>query len=453
MNAYLDPVDPTPELQKAEAYRLRKATSVLAIVFTDTANSTAIRESLGDVRYETIRESFDEAVAAIIEEGDDGVVVKSTGDGCLAVFAEPSTAVERCLRIQRELGEHEHIRLRIGVDMGQVSVKSSRGIVRDVFGRHVNRAARIEALAEPGQVLVSFHVFDCAVGWLRHLDIEWRSVGLFTLKGFSEPIAVYEPVEGRPGAPIDDAGYVLADSSNIKGVQESANLYATGRDTSFDDVPMFSLGQVRELTDSEWSDAFIELRELQLSADDSVQWDGVDPISSLKRTLTRTLSALNRLMPEPPAVLWVDDYPENNETERRLLEDARCHVDIATDSDGAVRAMRTKRYLLVISDMGRGDDATAGITLLRARRELGLVSPVFIYASPNAVAAHREVALGEGAILCTAGLVSLLDGVSKLLSGIQERLSEVSERQDSDPPAEPVNERGWLSRLWRRFHK
>ncbi len=160
-------VDGSVDLARAEAYRQRKITSVLAIVFTDVANSTALRESLGENRYEAIREAFDDKVASIFETDDDGAVVKSTGDGCLAVFAEPSAAVARCLQVQRELLTHEHFKLRIGIDMGQVSVKSARGIVRDVFGRHVNRAARIEALAEPGQVLVSFQVFDCAVGWLK----------------------------------------------------------------------------------------------------------------------------------------------------------------------------------------------------------------------------------------------------------------------------------------------
>ena len=56
--------------------------------------------------------------------------------GALSVFSEPSTAVERSLEVQRALAEHP-FKLRIGLDMGQISVKSSFGIVADVFGRHV----------------------------------------------------------------------------------------------------------------------------------------------------------------------------------------------------------------------------------------------------------------------------------------------------------------------------
>ena len=45
---------------EAEQYRRRKVTSVLAIVFTDIANSTQIREELGEVAYERIREEYDD---------------------------------------------------------------------------------------------------------------------------------------------------------------------------------------------------------------------------------------------------------------------------------------------------------------------------------------------------------------------------------------------------------
>jgi len=61
-----------------------------------------------------------------------------------------------------------------------------------LFGRHVHRAARIQALAEPEHVLVSFPVYDCAVGWLRGSPIKWSSLGSAPLRGFSSPIGVVE---------------------------------------------------------------------------------------------------------------------------------------------------------------------------------------------------------------------------------------------------------------------
>jgi len=89
-------------LAAAETYRQRKITSVLSIVFTDIANSTALREDLGERKYESLREEHDSFMASTIEDDDAGAIVKSTGDGVLAVFSEPSTAVEKLVHIQKE---------------------------------------------------------------------------------------------------------------------------------------------------------------------------------------------------------------------------------------------------------------------------------------------------------------------------------------------------------------
>src|SRR5205809_3797053 len=109
------------DVQRVEAYRRRKETAVLAIVFTDIVRSTNLREELGEVEYEQLREQHDEMVGDLVMVGDAGSVVKSTGDGFLAVFSEPSLSVERSLDIQGAFRDHLRFRLRIGVDMGQVS--------------------------------------------------------------------------------------------------------------------------------------------------------------------------------------------------------------------------------------------------------------------------------------------------------------------------------------------
>src|SRR5436309_1950721 len=70
-------------LETTEAYRRRKATSILSVLFTDIADSTALREELGEVRYEHSRETYDQQMAAIISRDDAGIVIKSTGDGML----------------------------------------------------------------------------------------------------------------------------------------------------------------------------------------------------------------------------------------------------------------------------------------------------------------------------------------------------------------------------------
>src|SRR5215813_12956211 len=135
--------------QKAEQYRRQKSTAVLTIMCTDIANSTRILEHLGEVAYEKTRQEHDQEICRTVESASAGAVVKGMGDGHLAVFAEPSVAVERSIKIQALMRGHEYFRLRIGLDMGQVSKETMGGIVTDVFGRHVNRAARISSVAEP----------------------------------------------------------------------------------------------------------------------------------------------------------------------------------------------------------------------------------------------------------------------------------------------------------------
>jgi class 3 adenylate cyclase len=136
-----------------------------------------------------------------IERDGSGAVVDRTGDGVLAVFAEPSAAVERGLRIQSRLRGHPHIRVRVGIDMGQVAQESRGGAILRVFGRHVNRAARIQRIARPGHVLLSAHVFDSAVGWLRTPDVAWHRHGEARLKGFTDPVSIVEVYDPRSCSP------------------------------------------------------------------------------------------------------------------------------------------------------------------------------------------------------------------------------------------------------------
>ena len=91
-----------------------------------------------------------------------GKAVKNTGDGFLAEFPSVVDAVRCAVEVQRrmadrepEMPEERRIRLRIGVNLGDVIVEE-----HDIFGDGVNVAARLEALAEPGGICVSRVVRD-----------------------------------------------------------------------------------------------------------------------------------------------------------------------------------------------------------------------------------------------------------------------------------------------------
>src|SRR5262252_8580007 len=86
-----------------------------------------------------------------------GRIVKLMGDGTLAEFASAVSAVACAVELQAamdsanaKLPNDQQIVLRIGVNLGDVLVEDN-----DLYGDGVNVAARLEALADPGTVLVS----------------------------------------------------------------------------------------------------------------------------------------------------------------------------------------------------------------------------------------------------------------------------------------------------------
>lgn len=179
-------------------YLVTKHTAVLTVMFTDIQGFTEATEKRGEAYSKRVREAHDRILVDAIEERGAGMVVKFIGDAVMAVFAEPSVAVERALLIQQRLddfnrsqSELDDILVRIGLHMGQVAVEDA--VQADVFGRHVNRAARIESLASGGQVFVSHAVFDSARGWLQERnDLSWHPHGEVLLKGIDEPVSLYE---------------------------------------------------------------------------------------------------------------------------------------------------------------------------------------------------------------------------------------------------------------------
>lgn len=363
----------------ADEYRRRKATSVLAVVFTDIAGSTELREQLGEIIYEKHRESHDETVRGLVESGDAGVVVKGTGDGALAVFSEPSTAVLRCLEVQDTIASDPHFRLRIGIDMGQVSVTSQGGIVTDVFGRHVNRAARIQSLAQPSHILTSFQVYDCAVGWLTGTNVRWHNHGMAVLKGFAEKVSVHEPFDGTSMSP------------QTLPPQD-------GNDRTKDSGRKFPLPTMKD----------IRIRPLSFVPKG-------DPFSFYAQAIALSAGRLSSTRQQAVTILWVDDVPNNNAGESQLLGAAGCRIDLALSTSEAIRKLSANRYSIVITDIGREDNPIAGLELLEWIQNREISIPTIVYCSSRGAATYGTDSIEKGAALCTAGVVSLLDGILQVI--------------------------------------
>ena len=95
-------------------------------------------------------------------------------------------------------------------------------------------------------------------------------------------------------------------------------------------------------------------------------------------------------------VLWVDDHPENNATERRQLENRKIAVYQVKTTDEALTLLSMYRYTAVISDMGRNGRPLDGLTLLREMRSRKDATPFVLYTVRSSPAQRRIVAEAGG---------------------------------------------------------
>lgn len=180
----------------------------LTLVFVDLVDSTALSERLDLEEYRDAITSFQICCTEIIRKFH-GFLAMYVGDGILAYFGYPSAAeddVERAvtagLEISRAVG-----RIEVGQGIGieaRVGIATGRVLISDLIGKRIeirgaamggipNLAARLQSIATPGTVVVSDATqrllgnrFDCS----NH--------GMHTLKGFSDPVSVWQVDRVRP---------------------------------------------------------------------------------------------------------------------------------------------------------------------------------------------------------------------------------------------------------------
>jgi adenylate cyclase len=156
-----------------------------------------------------------------------GRIVKTTGDGMLVEFASVVDAVRCAVAVQQAMperhtgvGADSRIELRVGINLGDVIVEGD-----DLYGDGVNIAARIETLADPGSVFVSYTVYDHV---RDRLPFAFEDLGEQQVKNIARPVRVYrlrDPDAAKsPSAPAlplpDKPSIALLPFANMSGDPE-----------------------------------------------------------------------------------------------------------------------------------------------------------------------------------------------------------------------------------------
>jgi TolB-like protein/tetratricopeptide (TPR) repeat protein len=171
------------------------------------ADETGTLQRLKTLRKELVQPE-------IISRG--GRIVKLMGDGLLAEFPSVVEAVQCAVDIQGQMVDHEaelpeerRLRLRIGINLGDVMVEGS-----DLYGDGVNVAARLEALAEPGGICLSGPAFDMVDG---KLDLPFEDIGEQRVKNIAKPIRAYRLASSmsQVGSPARPTPLPLPDKPSI----------------------------------------------------------------------------------------------------------------------------------------------------------------------------------------------------------------------------------------------
>lgn len=162
--------------------------SECVVLFADLVGSTQLYERVGDTSAFRLVDRAIQTMQRIIEEKH-GKVIKHTGDGLMAVFAQADDAADATVAMQimlRELppGHVQRLAVRVGFHFGPVIESND-----DIFGETVNFASRLAELASPGRALTTAEAS-------QQLTPEWR--GLLNplqprvLRGASRPFELFE---------------------------------------------------------------------------------------------------------------------------------------------------------------------------------------------------------------------------------------------------------------------
>ena len=182
----------------------------LTVMFTDLVGSTELASALDPEDWHDVLNAYQHRVAAIVT-AHGGVIAQFQGDGAVAYFGYPEAQesasrdalvagmaiVEDIVRLGSELPPElgiSDLQARAGVHTGEVLVAAvtagGQQRLPDLWGQVPNMAARLQAVGEPGHIVVSGATATLVAGFF-----ELESLGSLTLKGIGQPVPAFRVVQ------------------------------------------------------------------------------------------------------------------------------------------------------------------------------------------------------------------------------------------------------------------
>jgi adenylate cyclase len=226
-----------------DALPAREERRRVAILFADLSGSTELSHLLdAEQTYRLVGECIAGLCSVVSDAG--GYVVKTLGDGLMALFGAPVAHGDDAVRAGRAAlhmqawmegyaraagsGHPPRLRLRVGINHGSVvaaGLSTGNRVTYDVLGDAVNVAQRIESAAAPGSVCVSESFYRLTRGWF-----EYRDSGLARVRGKPEPLPLFELVEERRQSAGGGFRFPLAGRRHeLQVLREAARALEQGR--------------------------------------------------------------------------------------------------------------------------------------------------------------------------------------------------------------------------------
>ena len=168
-------------IRAGEATAKRRVTRTF--LFTDIVGSTNLLETIGDEAWEDVLRWHDETLRSAIESHG-GEIVHPTGDGYFATFEDAGSAATSAVAIQQRLAEHRRKhgfapQVRIGMHAAEATV------IADDYAGLVHQAARVGALAEAGEIVVTCETLE-----REPIGLSVNQERVVSLKGIAQPVRV-----------------------------------------------------------------------------------------------------------------------------------------------------------------------------------------------------------------------------------------------------------------------